>query len=98
MEVADRLVGLPSVHKAKPDRTLLLAGCQDYQFSYDADFNGRPNGAFTFFALQALSKLKATATYVDWFKAISKALPSQSHPQSPNLLGAATQKKWKILA
>ncbi len=97
MEIADRQVGVPVGLQTKPDRVLLMSGCQDYEYSYDADFGGRPNGAFTYFALQALKKLKASATYLDWHKAIRKALPSQSHPQSPNLLGAATQKKWKVL-
>ncbi len=97
MEIADRQAGVPVGLQTKPDRVLLMSGCQDYEYSYDADFGGRPNGAFTYFALQTLKKLKASATYLDWHKAIRKALPSQSHPQSPNLLGAATQKKWKVL-
>ena len=83
---------------SKPDRALLISGCQDHEYSYDANFAGRPNGAFTYFALEALKKLKPTATYVDWHKAIRKSLPNQSHPQSPNLLGSVSQKKWKVLS
>lgn len=75
---------------------LLMAGCQDTEFSYDAVFKGRPNGAFTFVALRELKKLKAGATYSDWFKAIRKALPSQQYPQSPNLFGSTTMKRWKV--
>lgn len=76
---------------------LLLSGCQDTEYSYDAYFQGRPNGAFTFVALRALSKLPTQATYAEWFKAIRKALPSQQYPQSPNLYGSKSMKKWKIL-
>lgn len=98
LELADRQSSFPIGLKTKPERALLISGCQDYEYSYDAAFNGRANGALTYFALQSLQNLKASATYTDWYKAIRQALPSQSHPQSPNLLGATTQKKWKILA
>jgi hypothetical protein len=78
--------------------SLLMAGCQDVEYSYDATFKGRPNGAFTFVALQVLKNLKSTATYMDWYKAIRKSLPSQQYPQSPNIYGSAAMKKWKIFS
>ncbi len=77
--------------------SLLLSGCQDAEYSYDAVFNGRPNGAFTFVALSVLKTLKPDSTYLDWYKAIRKALPSQQYPQSPNLYGTRTMKRWKVL-
>ncbi len=77
---------------------LLLAGCQDVEYSYDAYFRGRPNGAFTFVAIRALSKLRPAATYSDWFKEIRKTLPSRQYPQSPNLWGTAGMKRRKVLA
>ncbi len=77
---------------------LLMAGCQDTEYSYDAYFAGRPNGAFSFVALRALKKLKAKATYADWYKAIRKELPSQQYPQRPNLYGTAAMKVWRALA
>lgn len=76
---------------------LLIAGCQDTEYSYDAYFQGRPNGAFTFVALRALASLSAKATYKDWFNAIRGALPSQQYPQSPNLYGSKNMKRWKVL-
>ncbi len=76
---------------------LLMAGCQDTEYSYDGYFNGRPNGVFTFVALRALKSLKRNATYGDWFKAVKKALPSQQYPQSPNLYGSKSMKEWKVL-
>jgi len=77
---------------------LLMAGCQDTEYSYDAYFQGRPNGAFSFVALRALSTLPANATYAAWFKAIRTALPSQQYPQTPNLYGSQSMKRWKVLA
>lgn len=78
--------------------SLLMSGCQDVEYSYDAYFQNRPNGAFTYVALETLKKLKPTATYQDWYKAIRQALPSQQYPQSPNLYGSRTMKKWKIFS
>jgi hypothetical protein len=77
---------------------LLISGCQDTEYSYDAYFQGRPNGAFTFVALRALAGLSSKGTYQAWFKAIRKALPSQQYPQSPNLYGSSSMKRWKALA
>jgi hypothetical protein len=78
--------------------SLLMAGCQDVEFSYDAYFEGRPNGAFSFVALDTLKKLNKEATYLDWYKAIKKVLPSQQYPQSPNLFGSTQMKKWGVFS
>lgn len=99
-----RLANLGAQHAMRasspPGRygALLMAGCQDAEFSYDAFFQGRSNGAFSFVALRELRKLKASATYSSWQKAIRKALPSQQYPQSPNLFGSSSMKAWKVLA
>jgi len=89
-----------SIHRSSPPgryASLLMSGAQDVEYSYDAFFENRPNGAFTFVALDTLKKLKANATYLDWHKAIRKVLPSQQYPQSPNLYGSRSMKKWKVL-
>lgn len=75
---------------------LLMAGCQDTEYSYDAYFQGRPNGAFTFVALRALKTLSDRATFQQWFNAIRKVLPSQQYPQTPNLFGSQSMKSWKV--
>ena len=75
-----------------------MSGCQDTEYSYDAWFMGRPNGAFTFVALKALAGLPASATYRDWHAAVRKKLPSQQYPQSPNLYGTSSMKKWNVFA
>jgi len=77
---------------------LLMAGCQEYELSWDAVFQGRPNGAFTFVALDAFKSLSSNASYLDWFRAIRKRLPSQQYPQTPNLYGSNSMKRWKILS
>ena len=77
---------------------LLLSGCQDLEYSYDAWFGGRANGAFTYVALAALRELPAGGSYRDWMTAIRLRLPSQDHPQTPGLLGSGSQKRGEALA
>lgn len=88
-----RAASSPGRHAA-----LLMSGCQDVEYSYDAWFEGRPNGAFTFVALRELQKLKRGATYQDWFDRIRKVLPSQQYPQRPNLFGTSAMKAWPVFA
>ncbi len=79
--------------------TVLFAGCKDTEYSYDAWFNGKANGAFTYSALQALDKLDPDATYGDWYKEIRKLLPHVQYPQTPQIMASSYQKnKWKVFA
>jgi hypothetical protein len=98
-EEAERAARMSRVQRGRPRHAaLLLSGCQDVEYSYDAHFDGRPNGAFTYVALAALRDLPPTATYRDWAAAINRALPSQDYPQSPGLQGSSVQKRWALLA
>jgi hypothetical protein len=63
---------------------LLLARCRDSQYSYDADFSTRPNGAFTYYALKTLTS-SATATYADWFRRCATTCLGQTIPDAANL-------------
>lgn len=86
-----------SAHGKIRAASLLLAGCKDTEYSYDAWFNGRANGAFTYAALQALDKLTSDATYRDWYKEIRKILPHIQYPQTPQIVASRYQKnKWKV--
>jgi hypothetical protein len=76
---------------------LLLSGCSDPEFSYDSAFNGRPNGAFTRAALDALKKIPKGSSYQRWLTAYRKILPSQDFPQTPVLYGSSTQRRWHAL-
>jgi len=87
-----RAASPPGRHEA-----LLMAGCQDTEYSYDAYFEGRPSGAFTFVALRELARLPKSATYQDWYDRIRKVLPSQQYPQMPNLYGTSAMKGWTAL-
>ena len=79
---------------------LLMAGCAEgpNNFSYDATIAGRPNGAFTYYALKALKRLPAGASYADWHAQIRKSLPSASFPQTPQLFGSKAARRLGVLA
>lgn len=76
---------------------LLLAGCLDTQYSWDTSFKGRPNGAFTYYAIKTLREARPS-TYAAWFKAIRSYLPSTKLPQDPQILGTAAARRFKVLS
>jgi hypothetical protein len=87
------------IRRSKPPgrhAALLMSGCQDVEYSYDAYFRGRPNGAFSFVAIRALAKLPSGANYAAWHQAIRRSLPSAQYPQTPNLFGSKSMKAWKV--
>lgn len=70
---------------------VLFSGCRDSEFSYDTSFNGRPNGAFTRTAVDALSR-GGIATPLALHEAVRETLPSPTFPQSPQLTGSRDDK------
>ena len=89
----DRAPAKRSIHAA----TVLMAGCRDTEYSYDAWFNGKANGAFTYAALKTLDELNIDASYRDWYKAIRKILPHIQYPQTPQIMASRYQKNtWKV--
>jgi len=94
LKAIDKVVALDKTPQAKYP-ALLAAGCKDTEFSWDAHFGGRPNGAFTYFALKTLAS--GPKSYTAWMKAVRTKLPSTAHPQSPSLYGNSTSKSWGVL-
>lgn len=72
---------------------LLMAGSLDREYSYDAWFGDRPNGAFTRAAIDAYWETHP-ATYREWVHQIRLRLPSPDYPQTPQLDGASYQQAW----
>ena len=73
---------------------LLMSGCQDHEYSYDANFGGRPNGAFTHYALKSLTE---DMTYAEWYRNIRDYLPGASYPQTPQIFGSKQTKSVTVL-
>jgi len=92
-------VAKAKINAAIQAAAVLLSGCKDEEYSYDACFNGRANGAFTYTALQTLRDLPGHATYSDWHREIRKILPSADYPQTPQLVGSWQQRtQWRVFA
>ena len=63
---------------------LVLSACAENQTAADANFNGNPNGAFTFYAMKTLEK---GITYRQWMERIWQYLPSKQFTQIPHIDG-----------
>ena len=78
--------GLPEV---------LISGCLDTEYSYDAYINGRFNGAMTAIAT-TLMRQNPNRTYLEFHKDLRQYLPSNSYKQSPQLGGKITAQQRKL--
>ena len=70
---------------------LLISGCTDKEYSYDADINGRYNGAMSAMALRVISQ-SPNVTYAEFYAGLRKLLPSSNYPQTPQLEGMDAHK------
>lgn len=68
---------------------ILVSGCKDSEYSYDAYIGLRWNGAFTRYAIDAL---QPGLTFIEWYQALRKKLPSSKYPQTPQLEGSLDNK------
>ena len=78
--------------------SVLFSGCMDNEYSYDAWFNQRANGAFTYVALKALEQMGDSNTYWEYYQKIRTYLPHVYYPQTPQLVCARYQREWKVFA
>lgn len=69
----------------------LISGCLDHEYSYDAWFGNRANGAMSRVALDAY---RPGISLNAWHKAIRQVLPSNSFPQTPALVPASYYRKY----
>jgi hypothetical protein len=75
---------------------LLVAGCRDDQYSYDARFGRRYHGAMTFHALQALERARWDTTYADWVPRVRALVGAAGYPQEPQLEGRSSAKARRV--
>jgi len=98
---AHRVAGTPVRARSRETPVLVLAGCLDNEYSYDAFFDGKPCGAFTHVALWTLAKMSAETpsgdfTYEDWYHRIRNYLPHSQYPQTPQISGPAEMLSAKV--
>jgi metacaspase-1 len=73
-----------------------FSGCQDTEYSYDAVFGDRANGAFTAHFIAAY-RASFTFTYNDLHQRILESLPSSEYPQSPKLNATSADRKLTVI-
>lgn len=96
---------LPNAMAAKPRgrvgthsgmRHLLLSGCRDDEYSYDARIGGRYNGAMTYHAIKAIRASRYRITPAALVKGLNRMLPAAGYDQHPQLSGQAAARRRPI--
>lgn len=70
-------------------KEIVLTGCSDMEYSYDAYINGKWNGAMTAYAIKSIIP---GSTYNQFYSILRSLLPSNQYPQTPQLEGKAENK------
>ncbi|MGH7487242.1 MAG: caspase family protein [bacterium] len=73
---------------------ILLSGCTDKEYSYDASFGSVNHGALTYYALEAIKKSKYKLTYSELHTRLTSLITD--YPQHPQLEGKEANKKRQI--
>ncbi|NUO09590.1 MAG: caspase family protein [Candidatus Brocadia sp.] len=100
----DKIV--PDIWNARPKRSvkhpqskmkeLLISGCTDKEYSYDALIEGVYHGAMTYFALKAIRDANYKITYAQLLTRMRFMLDQAGYPQHPQLEGKYTNKKRQV--
>jgi metacaspase-1 len=77
-------------------KEILLSGCTDREYSYDASIGGVYHGAMTYFALQAIREANYKITYRQLHSRVNYLLDHSDYPQHPRLEGKLKNKKKQI--
>jgi hypothetical protein len=77
-------------------KEVLVSGCTDMQYSYDAKIGNRYHGAMTHYALQALETAKWDTTYGSWVPRVNRLLQTNGYDQNPKLEGRAASKARRV--
>jgi len=77
-------------------KEILLAGCTDREYSYDARIRGVYHGAMTCYALQAIRDANCKITYAELIERVTELLKKAEFPQHPQLEGKLENKERQI--
>lgn len=72
-------------------KEILISGCKANEYSYDASFNGKFEGAFSHYAIEILTKYP-DISYLNFYTLLRDKLPSGQYPQTPQLEGSLENK------
>ena len=77
-------------------KEVLLSGCTDREYSYDANIGGVYHGAMTYYALQAIREANYVITYRQLHTKLGLLLKETEYPQHPRLEGRRQNKNSQI--
>ena len=77
-------------------KEVLLSGCTDQEYSYDAQIGGVYHGAMTYFALEAIRSANYHLTYAQLHARLSDLIEDGGYPQHPQLEGSGAHKRRQI--
>jgi hypothetical protein len=77
---------------------LLLSGCTDREYSYDAKIGGTFHGAMTYYALEAIQSANYEISYAELADHLQSKLEDAGYFQHPQLEGAEANKQCQIFS
>ena len=77
-------------------RELLVTGCRDDQYSYDARFGSVYQGAMTHFALEIIEEADYDISYADLWDRLVVRLEAEGFDQEPQVEGRSASKRRRI--
>lgn len=83
-------------HPQSRMKEVLLSGCTDREYSYDAYIEGAYHGAMTYYANQAIRQSNYKLTYSQLHQRLNNLITD--YPQHPQLEGKKTNKKKQIFS
>jgi metacaspase-1 len=89
----------PKAKAAYPEskmKEILLSGCTNKEYSYDASIGGVYHGAMTYYAIQAIRQANYRLTYAQLSQRLVNTITD--YPQHPQLEGKTKNKKQQIFA
>lgn len=87
-----------STFKQSDMKELLLSGCSQREYSWDAEIEGKPHGAMTWAALKALADSNYEGTWAALHKRIRSLLNQARFKQSPQLEGREENKQKPVFS
>ncbi|MDQ5870935.1 MAG: caspase family protein [Acidobacteriota bacterium] len=73
---------------------IVLTGCTDKEYSYDANINGVYHGAMSYYALQVIQEARGKLTYQQLHDRLRRRITR--YPQHPQLEGSAASKRSRL--
>lgn len=97
--LSDPMGAKPRARMAYPQASMehvLLSGCLDSEYSYDAVIEGGYNGAMTFHAIKAITEADYKITYRELSDLLTPMLEKAGYQQHPQLEGESHDKHRQV--